>query len=276
MRAAYSSGVANALLEAEVYPEWVGGISAGASCTSNYLVRDQWRTSHTFTDFAQHDNFGGIGSWVHGRGYFNAEWMYEHTADPGGPLPFDFQAFRDNPAQFGIGAIRCVDGEMVYWTREDVHTELDLMRRVRASSTMPILMPWTTIDGVTYCDGALGPTGGFALDAARAAGFSRFVVVMTRTRSYVKGPQRAPRAMHRALRRYPAVWEGLMARPGNYNRCREELFDLERDGAAYLVAPSVMPIHNSQRNVAKLRRVYQQGLSQGRRELPAIREFVGL
>ena len=36
MRASYSSGVLAALLEAEVYADWVGGISAGSSCLANF------------------------------------------------------------------------------------------------------------------------------------------------------------------------------------------------------------------------------------------------
>lgn len=276
MRASYSSGVLTALLEGEVFTGWVGGISAGSSCTANYLVRDGERARKSFTDFAREDQFGGVASWIRGKGFFNAEWIYEQTSDEHQPLPYRFDEFRENPTQFGIGALRCTDGEMVYWTRDDIETRMDLMKRVRASSTMPLLMPWTTIDGVDYCDGALGPTGGFAHDAALDAGYERLIVVTTRTRDYVKRPQRAPRAMRAALRRYPAVAEALMARAANYNRSREELLDLERDGKAYLIFPEQMPITNSERNVAKLQAMYDAGLAQGRAEIDRIREFAGV
>jgi len=276
MRASYSSGVLNALLEAEVFTGWVGGISAGSSCTANYLIRDQLRAKKSFTDFAREDQFGGLSHWLRGKGFFNAEWIYEQTSDEHQPLPYRFDRFQANPTQLGIGAVRCSDGEMVYWTRDDIGTRVDLMKRVRASSTMPLLMPWTTIDGVDYCDGALGPTGGFAHDAALAAGFERLIVVTTRPRKYVKQPQRGGRAMRAALKRYPAVAEGLFARAANYNRAREELLDLERDGRAYLVFPEHMPITNSERNVAKLQVMYQAGLAQGRREMRRIKDFVGL
>lgn len=276
MRASYSSGVLGALLEGEVFTGWVGGISAGSTCTVNYLVRNALRAKRSFTDFAREDQFGGISHWLRGNGYFNAEWIYEHTSQPHQPLPLDFEVYRANHTPFGIGAIRCDDGEMVYWTRDDIEEHIDLMRRVRASSTMPLLMPWTMIDGTAYCDGALGPTGGFAHDAARAAGFEKFIVVATRTRDYVKRPQRASRALRAALRRYPAVAEGLMARPANYNRSREELLDLERDGKAYLIFPETMPITNSERRLTKLMRMYDAGLAQGRREIDQIREFAGI
>lgn len=276
MRAAYSSGVLNALLEGEVYAGWVGGISAGSSCTANYLTRDQARAKRSFTDFALEKEFGGFPSWLRGKGFFNAEWIYENTSLPDQALPYVYDTYLENPTPFAIGAIRCRDGEMVYWGRDDVQRMSDLMKRVRASSTMPLLMPWATVDDEVYCDGALGPTGGFAHDAALAAGYRKLIVVATRTRDYVKRPQRAPGAMRRMLRRYPAVYEGLMARPANYNRSREELLRMERDGDAYLVFPRRMPITNSERDVAKLQAVYEEGLAQGRREIAAIREFAGL
>lgn len=276
MRASYSSGILNALLESEVHFDWVGGISAGSSCTANYLSRDQDRARHSFTDFAGEPNFGGLGTWVRGKGMFHAEWIYEQTSGPDQALPYDFDTFRANPAHCGIGAIRCTDGEIVYWDRDQLGSRQDLMKRVRASSTMPLLMPWTDIDGVSYCDGALGPTGGFATDAARAAGYERFVVVMTRQRGYRKTAVRSERTMKTLLRRFPAVARGVIDRPRNYNRALDELHQLEREGSAYLVFPDEMPIGNSERNLGKLRAMYQRGLAQGRREMAAVRDFVGL
>ncbi|RRD46424.1 patatin family protein [Tessaracoccus sp. OH4464_COT-324] len=276
MRASFSSGVLSALVEGGVFAGWVGGISAGSSCTANYLVRDLVRTRRSFVEFAADPNFGGFGSWLRGRGLFNAEYIYERTAAPDQPLPYDFEAFTSNPTAFAIGAVRCADGEMVYWQRDDVRGLPDLMKRVRASSTMPLLMPWAEVDGEFYCDGALGPTGGFAHDAARAAGFRRFIVVATRPRGYVKGPQRAPRAMRALLRRFPAVADGLLARSANYNRSREELLALETAGAALLIFPDRMPIDNSERDVTRLAEMFDLGLAQGRRELARVREFAGL
>ena len=80
----------------------------------------------------------------------------------------------------------------------------------------------------------------------------------------------------RLLRRYPAVTQGLMERPANYNRSLDELLELEADGRAYLLFPERMPIGNGERDVAKLRAMFAQGRRQGRRETDAIREFCGL
>jgi len=275
MRASFSSGVLTVLLEAGIFCDWVGGISAGASCTANYLSRDADRAARTFVDFADNPQFGGWRTWARGKGLFSAEFIYEQTSLPGQPLPFDWDAFQANPARCRIGGFRCDDGEMVYWGRDDLDTMPKLMKRVRASSTMPLLMPITTIDGVDYCDGALGPTGGFAVDAARADGYDKFLVVLTRERGYRKPRSRLTRAYPALFRRYPAIAQAMRARPANYNRTLDELAELERAGRAYLVFPDEMPIGNSERSVAKLAQRYQAGRAQAQRELEAIKEFLG-
>lgn len=274
MRASYTSAVVVALLEAGLHFDWVGGISAGSSNTANYLVRDALRARTSFVEFAADPRLGDLRTWLRGQGWFNAEYIYEQTGLPGQALPFDFDAYRANPAEVAIGAFRMGDGRMVYWGKEDTPDLPSLMRRVRASSTMPVLMPAVRIDGEDYIDGALGPTGGFAIDAAERAGYTKFLVVLTQPRGYVKPRIRNERAFGRWFRRYPAVVDALVRRPGNYNRTRERLFELERQGRAMLFVPESMPVGNGERNVTRLRAAHAQGLVQARREVPAWREFV--
>ena len=148
------------------------------------------------------------------------------------------------------------------------------MARVQASSTMPVVMPPVEIDGEVYVDGALGATGGIAIDAAREAGFSKFLVVLTQERGYAKGPMSNPWFYRRHFRRYPSVADALLTRWSRYNATRDELFQLERQGDAYLFAPNAMTVSNGERNVAKLEAAHAQGLAQMAREMPALREFL--
>ena len=276
MRAAYTSAVVATLLNAGVHCDWVGGISAGSSNTVNYLSRDARRARVSFVDFAADPNMGSWRTFVRGQGMFNAEYIYERTSGPDEALPFDWTTFSTNPARFRISAFDCETGEAVHWGRSDISTRRDLMVRVRASSTMPVLMPPVVIDGRTYVDGALGPSGGIPLDAARADGFTKFLVVLTQERSYVKPPLGREWFYRRHFRRFPAVPDALAARAANYNATREELFELERQGRAYLFVPEVMTLSNGERDVAKLAAAHEAGLAQAQRELPANTEFLGL
>ncbi|MCY1157959.1 MAG: patatin family protein [Citricoccus sp.] len=276
MRASYTSAMVVALLEAGIHLDFVAGISAGSSNTANYLSRDPWRARHSFVDFAADPKFGNWRTFVRGDGLFNAKYIYEETGLPDQALPYDWEAYCSNPATVRIGAFDAESGEQVWWGRQDTPAIQDLMVRVRASSTMPVLMPPVHLDGRTYVDGALGPDGGIPVSAAEEAGHDRFLAVLTRERDYVKGPERFPRFYLRYFRKHPAIAEALLTRWTRYNQTRERLFDLERQGKAYLFVPERMPVSNGERNVARLRASHEAGLAQARREIPAIRDFLGL
>lgn len=276
MRAAHTSAVVVQLLEAGIVFPFVAGVSAGASNAVNYLSGDGWRARASFTTFAADPNFGGLRTFARGKGLFHSDYIYRRTSGPDEALPLDWAAFQAHPAEISITGFRCRDGATVRWGRRDIRVIDDLMARVQASSTMPVIMPPVEIEGDLYVDGALGQTGGIALDAARAAGYRRFFVVLTQERGYRKGALGNPWFYRRHFRRYPAVADALLTRAQRYNETREELFELERSGEAYLYVPATMPISNGERSVVKLQAVHEQGLAQASAELPAWREFLGL
>ena len=275
MRGAYSAAVVTGLLEAGLHFSHVCGISAGGSHTANYLSRAPERARRSFVDFAADPRFGSWRTWLQGKGLFNAEYIYQQCWLPGGPLPFDFATFQANPATFSIGAFDAVAGQTVYWGRDQVQRPIDLMVRIRASSTIPIVMPPVTLGGRLWYDGALGTNGGIPLDAAQTAGFRRFFVVLSRQRSYVKPPAHGRTALAWKFRRYPDVVDGIMDRPANYNRVRQELFDLEAAGQAYVFCPGQVTLTNHTTDVAQLQAAYDQALAQAKAELPRWRDFLG-
>ncbi|MFB1428446.1 patatin family protein [Micrococcus endophyticus] len=276
MRASLTSAVVAELLRERIHVDFVAGISAGSSNSVNYLARDPERARRSFVDFADDPRFGNWLSFVRGKGLFNAEYIYEHAGLPEADLPYDFATFQANPAGLVLVGFDAVTGQTRWWDRSDMGTLADLMVRVRASSTMPVLMPPVHAEGTVFVDGALGVDGGIPVTAAEEAGFEKLFVVMTRERSYVKRPERFPAFYQRTFRRYPAVAEALISRWRRYNETRERLFEMERQGQAYLFVPESMPVSNAERSVAKLAAAHELGLAQVRREMPAIREFLGL
>jgi len=274
MRASYTAATVKVLVENDVFFDWVGGISAGSSNTCNYVCRDPERARRTFVDLASDPKFGDLRTFVRGQGVFNAEYLYEQTGHPGQALPFDWDAWTANPARVRIGAFHCASGREVYWGKDDMPTLPDLMRRVRASSTMPGLMPTVSIDGEDYVDGALGPSGGIALDAARADGYERYFVVLTRPRGYRKRPPSRPGIYKALFRRYPLVAQAILDRHEGYNRTLDELEALEEQGRAQLFFPDRMPVTNQERRVPRLQASYDAGLDQAMAELPRWLEFL--
>ncbi|SCP96696.1 patatin-like phospholipase family protein [Anaerobium acetethylicum] len=272
MRASYTAGFLNTLLENEMYFDYVAGISAGSSHSANYLSRDTERVKRSFVDLVQDKNFGGWKYFIRGEGFFRSKYIYEETPRPGGVLPFDFDTFKANPAQLRIGAFDRETGELVYYTKDDIRNVSDLMKIVRASSSMPIFMPPTHFGGRCYVDGGLG--GGIALDVAKKDGKKKFFVILTREKGYRKRPLKYTGALRAYYRHYPLVAEAMMNRHILYNRTLEELEQLESEGKAFLVYPDVMPVSNREVDYRKLTESYELGYAQGRRDVQGWKEFL--
>ena len=280
MRNSYTAGMVVELLARNLTFGRVYGISAGSSHTVNYLVRDAARARASFVELVQYPRFGGWGSFLRGEGYFNGPYLYEElieTAPADDPMSFDWDTFRANPADLHIEAMDWDTGETVAFTKADMKTAHDVGVMVRASSTMPIFMPPTTIDGRTYMDGGMGDSWGILLNAARADGFERFCIIRTQPRGYRKRPMsRAAQALFRAaFRAHPIVAERTIARWQPYNELCDEIEHLEEAAAAWVFYPDTMDVTNKTTDYDALVRSYETGLAQAQRDIASLLEWLG-
>lgn len=279
MRASYTAAMVSLLLENRVTFDYVCGISAGSSHAVNFLSGDIWRTRASFIDLVTEKEFGGVKTFLEGKGMFSAHWIYEESGLPDGVLPFDFAAFSANSTPLAIQAFDRDTGETVVWHREDMPTLEDLMMRVRASSTLPIVMPPVSIDGHVYYDGGLGVGAGVPLQLALDSGCSRIFAIMTRPKGFRKPEPdigRAARLTAERYRAYPKVREALLSRNERYNAELDRLEELERQGKAFVVYAEDMKVENSTTDLTALRASYFDGYAQAQRELPAWLEWLGV
>ena len=278
MRGAFTAGIVATLIEEGIDFAHVSGISAGSSNTVNYVSRDAKRAHDTFTTVADSPEFGGFRHWIEGRGMFNVDYLYDEIAQPDGDAPLDLDTFLANPAEVRIGAFNATRGEEVWFTKDDMRTVEEVGRCVRASSTLPIIMPTVTIDGDTYVDGALGPNGGIPLDAPMRDGYRKFFVVLTRPRDFVKTPTKPGvcSALRLAFPRLPSIAEAVARRTVAYNAARRKLFQLEEQGRALIVTPGDLGIDKMEMNVDRLEDAYDAGVARARADLPRWETFLGL
>ena len=278
MRGAFTAGIVATLIEEGIDFPHVSGISAGSSNTVNYVSRDAKRAHDTFTTVADSPEFGGFRHWIEGRGMFNVDYLYDEIAQPDGDAPLDLDTFLANPAEVRIGAFNATRGEEVWFTKDDMRTVEEVGRCVRASSTLPIIMPTVIIDGDTYVDGALGPNGGIPLDAPMRDGYRKFFVVLTRPRDFVKTPTKPGvcSALRMAFPRLPSIAEAVARRTVAYNAARRKLFQLEEQGRALIVTPGDLGIDKMEMNVDRLEDAYDAGVARARADLPRWEAFLGL
>jgi predicted patatin/cPLA2 family phospholipase len=177
-----------------------------------------------------------------------------------------------NPARLRIGVFDRETGELVYYTKEDIKEMKDLMKIVRASSSLPIFMPPTKYRNRTYVDGGVG--GGIPLEIAQKDGFQKFFVILTREKGYRKSPYQFKRTIRIIYRKYPEVAKAMMSRHVIYNQTLDELEQLEAQGRAYLVYPDTMPVSNRETSFDKLSESYRLGYAQGQRDLSKWKTFL--
>ncbi|MFM9414069.1 patatin family protein [Peptococcus simiae] len=272
MRAAYSAGMVSALMEADLRFPFIAAVSAGGTIASCLLSDDRPRLRASFVTMAEEPDFGGLGHFLRGKGYFNARYIYEDACRPDGTIPFDWQGYLANDTDFAIGAFTRDTGEARWWTRKDVHSAEDMGRIVRASSSLPIMMPATWIGGTCYVDGGLSES--IPLSPALVRSYKRFLIIRTQEATYRKkegGPALLSRAVGLA---YPHLGTAMRTRPARYNRELAYCHRLVDRGAAYMMHPAVMPVDRGELDPEAIGQAFDLGLAQGRRDLPQVLAFL--
>lgn len=275
-RAAYTAGIANALLEERIHFDFVCGISAGASHTIDYVSRDQDRVHRSFLGMhGGSDVPGGVASVLRGKRLYNADYLYEGCVEDGF-LPFDWETFVANPARVAISAFERDTGRTRVFTKEDMPTWEAMMARVRASSTLPVMMKPEPVDGVTYLDGGLGEGAGMPLFMAERAGYEKFFVVATRPVGYRKDPPgpKEEKLVARLGRNYPYLRDALLTRWERYDAALDHLHELELAGRCFVVRPDMMPVSSTTMDETALRTAYGLGHTQALRDMPTYKRFL--
>nr|AHF25145.1 esterase of the alpha-beta hydrolase superfamily [uncultured bacterium Contig1772] len=272
MRAAYTCAVVAELLEKGIHFDNVYGVSAGSSNTVNYVSRDIKRAIASFTDFVRLDNIGDWKTFLLHKGMFNAHYIYQEAGLPDGCLPFDFDTFNASPAKATIAAFERDTGRDLFFRKGEMHSLDELMVRVRASSTVPILMPPPKVNG-RYCyDGGFAVGGGLPLERIRDDGFDRVFVVRTRPRGYRKeGDNSWANAF---FWRRPAMRQAVLTRNARYNVACDLLDTWEREGKAYVFYADDITLSGSERDYDELCRNFELGHAQIKREWGRLLDFL--
>ena len=270
LRTIYSSGVCDAFLDAELMPDYVIGVSAGIAYGVSYVSRQKRRNLQIACNYANDPRYMGVGNLLDrkNRAYFGLDFSYETI--PNELIPFDYDAFARYPGDVEAVVTNLNTGRADYLPvpRRDDHFVL-----LRATCAMPLLFPIFHIDGQPYLDG--GCADAIPYQRAFDCGCDR-VVVLTRERDYVRRPEKVEGLIHGHYRNYPNFIDTMRRRADQYNQCRERLFRLEREGRVLVLAPaSTAGFSRTEKDVAKIRALWQDGYFDGRRAAPAVREFWG-
>ena len=268
MRGLFTAGIIDVMMEHDVWPDTLVGVSAGAAFGCNMKSRQIGRAIRYNMRFAKDSRYSGWRSLFTTGNYFNAEFAY-HTM-PTILDRFDDETFNNNPMDFYVVCTDVETGEAVYKKLEK--SESATYDWIRASASMPLLSKVVELEGRKLLDG--GVADSIPLAFSERIGCHRNVVILTQPAGYQKAHNPLMPLMRIALRRYPKMIEAMDNRHLMYNKELEYVREAERDGRCLVIRPDEkIPIGHVSHDPDEMHRVYDIGRSVGQRMLSPIQQF---
>ena len=268
MRGLWTAGITDVMMEHNVWPDGLIGVSAGAAFGCNYKSRQIGRAIRYNTRFAKDSRYSGMKSLLLSGDYFNAKFGY-HVVPYKYDI-FDIKAFEENPLEFIIVCTDVTTGEAVYHKMD--HVDYDELEWLRASASMPLASKVVKVQGHKLLDG--GVSDSIPLQYFESIGYKRNVVILTQPLGYQKEHNRLMALMRMALWKYPHFLKALDERHQMYNYQLEYVANAERLGRCLVIRPDEkIPIGHISHDPMQMRKVYLMGRKTGLEYIDRIIEF---
>lgn len=271
LRTIFSSGVCDALLEGNVMVDYLVGVSAGATYGASYISRQPRYNLEVVSRYAPDRRYMGIRNLLDrkNQSYFGLEFAYKTI--PNEHVPFDYDTFEAYHGLVEAVVTNMETGQAEYKRlpgKGEEHSTL-----LQATCALPLMFPIYHIDGVPYMDG--GVADSIPYERAFAQGCDRIMVVLTKTRSYVRKQEKLLPLIRKKYKEYPCFCDAMERRAEQYNACREKLFQLEEEGKVLVIAPEdTMGVSRTERDVKKLQLLWGQGYQMAAQRMEEIKSFL--
>lgn len=268
MRGLWTAGVTDVMMEHDIWPDGLIGVSAGAAFGCNYKSRQPGRAIRYNMRFANDSRYSGWRSLLTSGNYFNAEFGY-HIVPYQYDL-FDTETFEQSAMQFIVVCTDVTTGKAVYHDMRKV--DYDELEWLRASASMPLVSKVVCVEGRKLLDG--GVADSIPLSYFEQAGYDRNVVILTQPLGYRKKHSRLMPLMRVGLRKYPQMIKAMDHRHQMYNAELDYVAQAEQEGRCLVIRPDeALPIGHISHNPDEMHHVYELGRQVGERSIKKIKEF---
>lgn len=265
MKCAYSAGVLDGFLDQDAHFDYAIGVSAGSGNTASFLAGQRERNLRFFTTHTESPDYFGMKSFCKTGDLFNLNYIYGKLTNSDGDDPLDYESLMADPTEFYIVATDAETGQPCYFPKEQLRK--NDFREFMASSAIPAACRPVALNGHLYYDG--GVSDPIPVERACRDGCRRLVIILSKTRDYVKKPESHRTLYHLLCRKYPNIVSALDQRHITYTMSQREIYSLEADGHAMVFAPETLfDIGTYSTDPGTCRSLYELGLrdAQARRE----------
>ncbi len=273
MKCAYTAGILDKMLDDGIRPDYVIGVSAGASCGASFVAGQRDRNRRFFVDYINDADYMGITAFRHSKGnFFNLEYIYQDLTGEGGRDPLDYDAIMRNPCELWAAATNARTAESVYFSKKDIFpTDYSVFM---ATCAIPIVCRPVRIGDSYYYDG--GVSDPIPVRRALEAGCDRLIILLCRPKETVRDPEKHRRIYHALLSGYPALAHALDVRHKRYNAVLEASRRLEEHGHALIIAPKEEPdITTYTKDQAQLQGLYDMAIREYEMQRESLLAFCG-
>lgn len=258
MKCAYSAGVLDAFLDDKITFDYAIGVSAGSANAASYLAGQRDRAKRFYTEHINEPGYLSVGNFFKTGNMFGLQYIYGTLSNSDGADFLDYPAMMANPTEFVVVATNARTGEPVYFNKKDFVQ--DDYREIMASSAIPAACKPIEIDGEYYYDG--GISDAIPVQRMLDDGCDKIVAVLSKTRDFVKTPEKMKAFYTLMCRKYPKTIDLLNHRHEMYTKKQRHMYELEKQGKAFIFAPSNPPqMGTFSKDPAIEQQLYDLGLS---------------
>lgn len=271
MRGLFSAGVMDVLMENEIRPDGVIGVSAGAAFGCNMKSKQPGRAIRYNKRLVNDWRYASLRSLLTTGDYFGGEYAYHYM--PRHIDYFDVNTFRDNPMEFWAVCTNVGTGKAEY--KRLMEVDDNCLEFIRASASMPIAARIVTVEGKKLLDGGIADS--IPLRFFQEQGYDHNLVVLTQPEDYVKTPNSLMPLMRMWLHRYPRIVRALEQRHIMYNEQLAYIKEEEKKPNTLVLRPKgKLTIGLLSHDPAMMQATYEQGREVALERLDEIKKLFAL
>ena len=272
-RTIFSCGVMDALVENDIMPDYMIGVSAGAAYGVSMASKQPRRNLDVLMKYRNDKSYLGLSNMIDkdNKSIYGLEFSYETI--PNELNLFDYDAFKQYKGDFYCVVTNLLTGQPEYmkYTGDDRTNTV-----LKATCALPMLFPPIIINDVPYMDGGLSDSIPYL--KAIEDGCDRIIVVLTRQSGYTKTTSRSTKAIAYSYRnQYPKLTETMLTRASRYNESLKGLDQYVKEGRIITIQPTTSKgFSRLEKDKNKILSMYNDGYNQCYELLDTIKEFYGI
>lgn len=261
-RGIFGAGVLDRCMDRDIKFDFFAGVSAGSANGASYIAGQRGRNFVFFNDYAFRKEYMSMDNLMKTGSYIDMDYVFGTLSNDDGEYPLDYDAMMANPCGFEIVATNAVTGRPMYFSKEEIkRNHYDFFK---ASCSVPALNKPYYIGKIPCFDGGLSDP--LPYKRVFRAGCDKVIVILTKPRDTVRTPGKDRLLSASIAHEYPNAARAWADRSIAYNRSKDEILELEKEGKALILAPSdIGRLKTLTQDHEALEDLYRQGYEEAKK-----------